>query len=43
LLMAWMRCWRAEQQMAALLPAEHIAAQSSSYLFTPPSQAIHRT
>jgi len=30
LLMAWMRCWRAEQQMAALLSAEHISAPSSS-------------
>lgn len=30
LLMAWMRCWRAEQQMAALLPAGHINAPSPS-------------
>ena len=26
LLMAWMRCWQTEQQMAGALPAGHIAA-----------------
>lgn len=26
LLMAWMRCWQTEQQMAAALPASYIAA-----------------
>ena len=30
LLMAWMRCWQTEEQMAELLPARQIAASSSS-------------
>jgi hypothetical protein len=30
LLMAWMRCWQTEQQTAAALPTEHIAASSQS-------------
>ena len=30
LLMAWMRCWQTEQQMAELMPARQIAAPSLS-------------
>ncbi len=30
LLMAWMRCWQTEQQMAAPLPAKQIAASPLS-------------